>query len=200
MLKTKLLTVALTSVVAALATAGSAQAATDYFLKVQTVNPSEAIQGESVDRDFPQAIEIESFSFGAENVTTIGSATGGAGAGKAKFQEFTIEKAVDSTTPRFLKTLATGTHFANVELIARRSGGAGSVTPMRTLFQTVFITKQEQSGSRGEDMHEKLTFTYGGIAQASVSPKSPVKPDTFASWSVITNTPIKDMLAAPYRA
>ena len=147
MLKTKLLTVALTSVVAALATAGSAQAATDYFLKVQTVNPSEAIQGESVDRDFPQAIEIESFSFGAENVTTIGSATGGAGAGKAKFQEFTIEKAVDSTTPRFLKTLATGTHFANVELIARRSGGAGSVTPMRTLFQTVFITKQEQSGS-----------------------------------------------------
>ena len=200
MLKTKLLTVALTSVVAALVTAGSAQAATDYFLKVQTVNPSEAIQGESVDRDFPQAIEIESFSFGAENVTTIGSATGGAGAGKAKFQEFTIEKAVDSTTPRFLKTLATGTHFANVELIARRSGGAGSVTPMRTLFQTVFITKQEQSGSRGEDMHEKLTFTYGGIAQASVSPKSPVKPDTFASWSVITNTPIKDVLAAPYRA
>ncbi len=121
MLKTKLLTVALTSVVAALATAGSAQAATDYFLKVQTGEPvPSAIQGESVDRDFPQAIEIESFSFGAENVTTIGSATGGAGAGKAKFQEFTIEKAVDSTTPRFLKTLAMGTHFANVELIARR--------------------------------------------------------------------------------
>jgi type VI secretion system secreted protein Hcp len=201
MLKTKLLTVALTSVVAALVTAGSAQAATDYFLKVTpAAGAGEPIVGETADREFPGAIEIESFSFGAENATTIGSATGGAGAGKATFQEFTVEKAVDSTTPRLLKSLAMGSHFATVELIARRTGGAGSVTPMRTLFQTVFITKQEQSGSRGEDMHEKLTFTYGGIAQASVSPKSPIKPDTFASWSVITNTPIKDVLAAPYRA
>ena len=33
-----------------------------------------------------------------------------------------------------------------------------------------------------------------------MSPRSPIKPDTFASWSVITNTPIKDVLAAPYRA
>ena len=201
MLKNKFLTLALATTVAALATAGSAQAATDYFLKVTpAAGTGEQLLGETADKDFPGAIEIESFSFGAENVATIGSATGGAGAGKAKFQEFTIEKAVDSTTPRFLKTLATGTHFANVELIARRSGGAGSVTPMRTLFQTVFITKQEQSGSRGEDMHEKLTFAFGGIAQASVSPRSPVKADTFSSWSVITNTPIKDVLAAPYRA
>ena len=201
MLKTKLLTVALTSVVAALVTAGSAQAATDYFLKVTPVSGvGEPILGETADREFPGAIEIESFSFGAENVATIGSSTGGAGAGKATFQEFTVEKAVDSTTPRFLKTLATGTHFATVELIARKTGGVGSVTPMRTLFQMVFITKQEQSGSRGEDMREKLTFAYGGIAQAVTSPKSPIKPDTFTSWSVITNTPIKDLLAAPYRA
>ena len=71
----------------------------------------------------PGAIEIESFSFGAENTVTIGSATGGAGVGKARFQEFTVEKAVDSTTPRLLKSLAMGTHFATVELIARKPGG-----------------------------------------------------------------------------
>ena len=92
-----------------------------------------------------------------------------------------------------------GTHFATVELIARRTGGAGSVTPMRTLFQMVFITKQEQSGSRGEDMHEKLTFTFGGIAAGLVSRRAR-QSRTFSSWSVITNTPIKDALAAPYRA
>ena len=204
MLKTKLLTVALTSIVAALATAGSAQAATDYFMKVE-VSPASGeapIKGESVDREFPQAIEIESFSFGAENLTTIGSATGGAGAGKATFNELTIEKAVDSTTPRFLKMLAVGSHFASVEIIARNSNPAGgtSVVPTRTLFNLAFVSKQEQSGTRGEAMHEKLTFTYGGIAQASTSPASPTKPNVFSSWSVVTNSPIREALALPYKA
>jgi type VI secretion system secreted protein Hcp len=201
MIKTKLLTALLASTVVALAGAGSAQAATDYFLKV-TPQPgmSEPIVGESVDRDFPGLIEIESFSFGAENVLSIGSASGGAGAGKAKFQEFTVKKAVDSTTPRFLRTLAMGGHFASVELIARTAGPNGSVVPVRTLFQMVAISKQEQSGSSGEAMQEQLTFQFGAIAQATVSPKSPVKPDSFASWSVLTNTPIKEVLAAPYKA
>jgi hypothetical protein len=38
------------------------------------------------------AFEIKDFSFGVENPTTIGSATSGAGAGKAKFNEFEITK------------------------------------------------------------------------------------------------------------
>ena len=60
--------------------------------------------------------------------------------------------------------------------------------------------RTQQSGGRGEDMREKLTFAFGGIAQAVTSPKSPVKPDSFVSWSVLTNTPIRDVLAAPYKA
>ena len=109
MLKNKFLTLALATTVAALATAGSAQAATDYFLKVTpAAGTSEPIVGETADRDFPGAIEIESFSFGAENTATIGSATSGAGVGKATFQEFTIEKAVDSTTPRLVEVARHG--------------------------------------------------------------------------------------------
>ena len=37
-----------------------------------------------------RSFEIKDFSFGVENPTTIGSATGGAGAGKIKFDEFQI--------------------------------------------------------------------------------------------------------------
>ena len=37
-------------------------------------------------------------AFGIENPTTIGSATGGAGAGKIKFNEFTIKKLSDQAT------------------------------------------------------------------------------------------------------
>ena len=49
----------------------------------------------------PRAFEIKDFSFGIENPTTIGSATGGAGAGKIKFNEFSITKTTDSASPNF---------------------------------------------------------------------------------------------------
>jgi type VI protein secretion system component Hcp len=49
------------------------------------------------------AFEIKDFSFGVENPTTIGSATGGAGAGKIKFNEFTIKKTSDSASPAFFQ-------------------------------------------------------------------------------------------------
>jgi|GEM_PF-5437782 len=49
------------------------------------------------------AFEIKDFSFGVENPTTIGSATGGAGAGKIKFNEFTIKKTSDSASPTFFQ-------------------------------------------------------------------------------------------------
>jgi hypothetical protein len=48
-----------------------------------------------------RAFEIKDFSFDVENPTTIGSATGGAGAGKTKFNEFSIGKKVDSGPPVF---------------------------------------------------------------------------------------------------
>ena len=49
----------------------------------------------------PRAFEIKDFSFGIENPTTIGSATGGAGAGKIKFNEFLITKTTDKASPNF---------------------------------------------------------------------------------------------------
>ena len=54
MLKNTFLTLALATTVAALATAGSAQAASDYFLKVTpAAGTGEPIVGETADRDFP---------------------------------------------------------------------------------------------------------------------------------------------------
>lgn len=44
------------------------------------------------------AFEIKDFSFSVEDPMTIASATGGAGAGKIKFSEFTIKKTTDSAS------------------------------------------------------------------------------------------------------
>jgi hypothetical protein len=49
------------------------------------------------------AFEIKDFNFGSENRTTIGSATGGAGAGKVKFNEFGVTKTIDSSSKKPVK-------------------------------------------------------------------------------------------------
>jgi hypothetical protein len=47
------------------------------------------------------AYAIKDLAFGIENPTTIESAAGGAGAGKIKFNEFTIKKTSDTASPSF---------------------------------------------------------------------------------------------------
>src|SRR4051794_39288982 len=99
MLKPKLIALA-AATVAALAIAPSAHAAGyDCFMRLDPGPADTQITGESVDQTYKGYIQIKSFDMGIENPTTIGSMSGGAGAGKAKFDELTVEKPVDSTTP-----------------------------------------------------------------------------------------------------
>lgn len=199
--KSKLLTALLASTVVALAGAGSAQAATDYFLKVEPSQGDQPIVGESADREYAKTVQVDSFNFSAENLITIGSATGGAGTGKAALKELTITKAVDSTTPQFFQRLAQGRHFASLELIARTAGANGQAAiPVRYLFQTVFVKSQEQSGETDGAPRETLTFVYGAIAQAAQkqSPTGALGTFSFGNWSMITNQQIGG-LPAGYR-
>ena len=120
--------------------------------------------------------EIKDFSFGVENPTTIGSATGGAGAGKVKFNEFTIKKTTDSASPAFFKNSATGTHYNTVTLEMRKAGGdpqSSGQTFLKYTFGTVFTTKIDWSGPGDEGPEESITFVYGKL---SVEYK-PQKPD-----------------------
>ncbi len=110
---------------------------------------------------------IKDFSFGVENPTTIGSATGGAGAGKINFNEFTIKKTVDSASPLIFKNAATGAHYKTVTLTMRKAGGdpqsSGQVF-LKYTFGTVFTTKINWSGPGDEGPEEQVTFVYGALA------------------------------------
>jgi type VI secretion system secreted protein Hcp len=201
MLKTKLaaLTVAAGT---ALAIAPSAHAATDYFMRIDPGPGNTQITGESNDVQFKGWTEIKSFDMGVENVTTIGSATAGAGTGKAKFDELTIEKDVDSTSPQIFQALAQGQHFNGIEIVARKAGAtaatAGS-TALRYYFSLAFPTKDEQSGDAGDETpQEKLTFNYGAFVQKYVGQTTTgaAKPAIFGKWSQISNSTSWDMLAA----
>src|SRR5262249_40757702 len=65
----------------------------DRLGQIEASNGCETGLGGSPHRPKPPGVSRNGFTFGVENPTTIGSATGGAGAGKIKFNEFTISKA-----------------------------------------------------------------------------------------------------------
>jgi type VI secretion system secreted protein Hcp len=202
MLKSKLVALAVASVTA-LAAAPSAHAATDYFMRLDPgPGDQQQILGESQDATFPGNkgyIDIKSFNWGIENPTTIGSMSGGAGSGKAKLNELTVEKAVDSTTPQLLQRVGQGQHFAGVEIIARKAGvtGKAAPSPTRYYFSLAFPTSLEQSGDGGDDvLTEKLTFAYGAVAQKVLRQAANGSPGTsvFGSWNQVLNTATIDAL------
>jgi type VI secretion system secreted protein Hcp len=133
-------------------------------------------KGESKDAKYGsgtefKAFEIKDFSFGVENVTTIGSATGGAGSGKIKFNEFTIKKTSDSASPNFFKNCCAGAHYKEVIVEMRKAGGDAMTTGkafLRFKFDTVFTTKIDWSGPGDEGPEESITFVYGNWKPAGV--------------------------------
>ncbi len=149
--------------------------------------------GESQDRDHRNAIEISEFSFGAQNPTTIGSATTGAAAGKVKFQMLTVKKPVDSASPRLFTACAAGARYDTVTLALRRSGATGaSADYLIYTFKLVFISGVGWSGSTGDDAPvEQVDMVYGAM-QVSYAPQAPdgtLGTRQMVQWSQVTNTP-----------
>lgn len=138
----------------------SSQTHTGSFLTIEGVT---GLNGQSC------VFEIKDFSFGVENPTTIGSATGGAGSGKATFHEFHITKSADSASPILYQHVANGQHFNTATLTMRKAGGDPKQSGTAFLmykFGTVFTTKIDWSGPGDEGPEEQITFVYGKLSVA----------------------------------
>ena len=129
----------------------------DAFLKLDTV------KGESKDSKHSGEIEIYSFSFGATNPTTIGSGTGGAGAGKVSFHGFSFMKKTDAASPLLMQACCNGTHIATAALTLRKAGGDNPLEYLKWKFEEVFVDSVQWSGSSGGDdaPTESVSFVYG---------------------------------------
>ncbi len=86
----------------------------DHFLKIT------GIPGESQDRTHNDEIEVMSWSWG---LTRAGAAGPGGAAGRPAFQEISIQKRVDSSSPRLAQACAKGEHFPEAALATRRGSG-----------------------------------------------------------------------------
>ena len=128
-----------------------------------------------------QTIELQDFNLGGETPATIGSATGGAGAGKIKFNEFTIKKTTDAASPDFFRNCVAGAHYKKVTLAMRKSGGdpsgAGKPAPRYILYDVVV------TNANAADHGAK--FSFGRSEVEGAPPPTPVvRPASVAPGAV----------------
>src|SRR5262249_14733397 len=79
------------------------------------------IKGESTDSKHKDEIEVLSYSWGVTQTGSIGTG-GGAGAGKATFQDLSIGHKFDKAAPKLLQGCATGEHLKEATITFRKAG------------------------------------------------------------------------------
>lgn len=126
------------------------------------------IIGETQDTDMTakKAFEIDSYSFGANNPATIGSQSGGAGAGKVAMTTFNVMKRADQASTSLLKACCVGDHFPEATVVLRKSGsGKGNENTFVTYtFKKVFVEDIHWTGNRGEEVPiESVRFAFGSV-------------------------------------
>jgi type VI secretion system secreted protein Hcp len=135
-------------------------------------NGAPGVEGESLDATYSKnkAFELKSFSLDVENPTSIGSAGGGAGTGKAKLNPFKVTKWTDNCSPSLFRTCCCGGHYKKAYIVVRKAGQAGAkgkgagTEYIRFTFTMVFVTNIEWSGDSGDELPgETVTFAYGAM-------------------------------------
>ena len=133
--------------------------AIDMFL-----NMGQNIKGETQDSKQKAAgdIDILAWSWGMSQSgsTHIG---GGAGAGKANFQDISFIKYIDKSSTALMIALAKGSHIAECKLLVRKAG-EGQQRYLEITLTTVIVTSLSTGGSGGEDrLTENVTLNFAAV-------------------------------------
>ena len=116
----------------------------DYFLKI------DGIQGESNDSKHKSEIEIESFSWGA-NQTGTASHGGGMGAGRVQMQDFNFVMRVNKSSPKLMLSCANGEHIKSAILTCRKAGKEQQEY-LKVTFTDLLVSSYTTNGSGAGDV------------------------------------------------
>jgi type VI secretion system secreted protein Hcp len=129
--------------------------ASDYFLKI------DGIDGESHDAKHKGEIDIQSFSLGVTQPHTAPGG-GGAGAGKASFQDIHFTKAHDKSSPLVFLKCAGGDHIPKVVLTARKAG-TDQQEYLKWVLEDCFISSFQAGGHGSADVSDQFSIAYSKI-------------------------------------
>jgi type VI secretion system secreted protein Hcp len=141
----------------------------DAFLKI------DGVDGESTRKGFEKQMEIQSFSLGASNPSTIGAGGGGGGGGKVSISSFNILKRSDSASPKLFNTCCQGDHYPTAVVTLNKSAGKAPIDFIKYEFEEVYVDTIQWSGASGGDDTpiESVSFSFAKITVTY----TPQKPD-----------------------
>ena len=125
----------------------------------------DGIEGESTRNGFEGWIELESFSFGARNPSTIGSG-GGGGAGKAELGRFNFSKTTDKASPIIFQNCCAGRHYPKVKVVLHKSSGEDAALDYLVYeFERVFVESIDWQGQAGasDRPYENVSLAFGKV-------------------------------------
>ncbi len=135
------------------------------------------------------AVELQKFSLESTNSVGIGSASGGAGAGKAKFVGFKVVKLVDASSVALFQYLTRGGHFKQVDIVVSREV-KGKLEPAAVYRMAPVFLTSIKTASAGGAPTETIDGEFGAL-QFEVTPQSgngtTGKP-VAGSWNQVTNS------------
>lgn len=158
------------------------------------VNPADnnflnitGIAGESKDVVHKDEIDILSWSFGA---AMSGSLGGGSGAAKPSFNDFTIIKEFDKSSPKLFLAEVSGQQIPKMILTVRKPG-ANQHEFLKITFENVMVTKFETSETEN-GVIDQWSFKYNKIQIVYQEQRADGSPGdtTTAGWDIKLNKPI----------
>jgi type VI secretion system secreted protein Hcp len=118
--------------------------AVDMFLKLEGIN------GESEDSRHAKEIDIIGWNWGMTNTGTA-HLGGGAGTGKANFQDLSVTKFVDLASTPLLLSCAMGKHINTATLTIRKAGGENPLEYLIITMDEVMVSAIQHGGSSGDE-------------------------------------------------
>jgi type VI secretion system secreted protein Hcp len=153
----------------------------DYFLKV------DGIPGESADAKHKDEIDVLAFSWG---VSQSGGPVpgGGAGAGKADFEDLLVVARTSKASPLLWQACASGQHIKSAVLTCRR-GGRASIEFLKIALEDVLVASYELDGSDDEPPLDQIALAYAKIETeyTPVDKTGKPQPVVKAGWNLKAN-------------
>lgn len=134
-------------------------ASADYYLKIDT------IEGESDAVGFEKQMQIESWSFGANNSGSAAIGTG-LGTGKVSMQDFHFVIQNGKASVQLFLACCKGNHIPKAVLSCRKSGGDGKpYVYYKVTFSDLAISSFQTGGSNGSGAlpMEQISFNFSKI-------------------------------------
>jgi type VI secretion system secreted protein Hcp len=160
-------------------------AVADFLLEIKGPD----VKGESQDHQFPESIEISSWSWGGTNVSAHGFGSGG-GTGKASLGDLMLQKFVDKTSATLFAKMMSGEHFQEAILHIRKTAGEKPIEFLKYTMKKVTVTSLSDGGHGSNNLiPESFSLGYEEVKMEYIvqNPDGTKGATVQAGWNLAQN-------------